>query len=74
MPNLCRTLQKNVCTQHIHLTLLVLEILVNCNQATRISGAAFFKHKYLTNPPVTPEDLVIAAAENLTQALETSIP
>jgi hypothetical protein len=43
-------------------------------QATQISGAAFFKHKYLTNPSVTPEDLVIAAAENLTQALETSIP
>jgi hypothetical protein len=34
----------------------------------------FFKHKYLTNPLVTPKDLVIAAAENLTQALETSIP
>jgi hypothetical protein len=44
------------------------------SRATRISGAAFFKHKYLTNPSVTPEDLVIAAAENLTQALETSIP
>jgi hypothetical protein len=43
-------------------------------RATRISGAAFFKHKYLTNPSVTPEDLVITAAENLTQALETSIP
>jgi hypothetical protein len=43
-------------------------------QATRISGAAFFKHKYLTNLSVTPEDLVIAATENLTQALETSIP
>jgi hypothetical protein len=33
-----------------------------------------FKHKYLTNPSVTPEDLVIFAAENLAQALETSIP
>jgi hypothetical protein len=43
-------------------------------QATQISGAVFFKHKYLTNPSVTPEDLVIAAAENLTQALKTSIP
>jgi hypothetical protein len=30
--------------------------------ATRISGAAFFKHKYLTNPAVTPEDRVIEAA------------
>jgi hypothetical protein len=30
--------------------------------ATRIWGAAFFKHKYLTTPTVTPEDKVIAAA------------
>jgi hypothetical protein len=43
-------------------------------QATRILGATFFKHKYLTNPSVTPEDLVITMAENLAQALETSIP
>jgi hypothetical protein len=34
----------------------------------------FFKHKYLTNPLVTPEDLVIAVAENLAQSLKTSIP
>jgi hypothetical protein len=53
----------------------VLEILVNGNtQATRVLGAAFFKHKYLTNPSVTPGDLVIAVAENLAQALKTSIP
>jgi hypothetical protein len=43
-------------------------------RATCILGAAFFKHKYLTNPSVTPKDLVITAAENLTQAFETSIP
>ncbi len=43
-------------------------------RATQISGATFFKHKYLKNPSVTQEDLVIAAAENLVQALETSIP
>jgi hypothetical protein len=43
-------------------------------QATQILGAVFFKNKYLTNPSVTPEDLVIATAKNLTQALETSIP
>jgi hypothetical protein len=34
-------------------------------QATQISCAAFFKHKYLTNQLVTPENLVIAVAENL---------
>jgi hypothetical protein len=43
-------------------------------RATQISGASFFKHKYLTNPLVTPEDLVVAAAKNLAQALKTSIP
>jgi hypothetical protein len=37
-------------------------------------GAAFFKNKYLTNPSITPDDLVIAAAKILAQALETSIP
>ncbi len=36
----------------------------------RISGAAFFKHKYLTNPLVMPEDQVIAAAARLTNALQ----
>jgi hypothetical protein len=43
-------------------------------QATQILGAAFFKHKYLTNPSVTPEDLVIDAAKYLARSLETSIP
>jgi hypothetical protein len=38
--------------------------------ATRISGAAFFKHKYLTSPLVMPEDQVIAAAARLTNALQ----
>jgi len=39
-----------------------------------VSGAAFFKHKYITNPAVTPEDLVIAAAANLSRALATNMP
>jgi hypothetical protein len=38
------------------------------------SWALFFKHKYLTNPSVTPEDVVIAVAENLARALDTTIP
>ena len=41
---------------------------------TWILGAAFFKHKYLSNPLATPKDLVIAAAANLAKALETIIP
>ncbi len=39
-----------------------------------MSGAAFFKHKYITNPAVTLEDLVIAAAANLSWALATNMP
>jgi hypothetical protein len=39
-------------------------------RATCISGAAFFKRKYLTNPLVTPENQVIAAAACLTNALQ----
>jgi hypothetical protein len=46
----------------------------NGGRATCVSGAAFFKHKYITNPAVTPEDLVIAAAANLSKALTTNMP
>jgi hypothetical protein len=42
-------------------------------RATQILGAAFFKHKYLSNLSATPKDLVIAAAANLAKALETTI-
>jgi hypothetical protein len=51
----------------------MLEILVDGNLGYFYLGCHVFKHKYLTNPSVTPEDLVIAAAGNLSQALETSI-
>jgi hypothetical protein len=43
-------------------------------RATRISGIAFFKHKYLTNPAVTPEDRVIEAAGVLAQTLDNQMP
>ncbi len=42
-------------------------------RATRISGTAFFKHKYLTNPSVTPKDQLIAAAARLTNAIQGTI-
>jgi hypothetical protein len=42
--------------------------------ATCISGAAFFKHKCLTNPAVTPEDRVIEAAGALARALDNQMP
>ena len=43
-------------------------------RATRISGAAFFKHKHITTPHVTPEDRVIAAAGALAHALHNKMP
>ena len=41
--------------------------------ATRISGAVWFKHKYLTNPAVTPEDCIVAAIGGLVKTLKTKI-
>ncbi len=38
-----------------------------------ISGAVWFKHKYLTNPSVTPEDQIIAAIGGLAKTLRTNI-
>ncbi|KAL7532914.1 hypothetical protein ACHAXR_004935 [Thalassiosira sp. AJA248-18] len=38
-------------------------------RAERIADTIFFKHKYLTSPTVTPEDAVVAAAQQLAQAI-----
>ncbi len=42
--------------------------------ATRVSGAIWFKHKYLTNPSVTPEDQIVAAIGGLAKTLTTGVP
>jgi hypothetical protein len=42
--------------------------------ATRISGAAFFKHKNLKKTAVSPEDRVIVAAGVLARALDNWMP
>ena len=39
-------------------------------RATRISAAVFHKHKYITNPSVTPEDRVMATAGKLAAELK----
>ena len=39
-------------------------------RATRILATVFNKHKYITNPGVTPEDRVIATAGKLTADLK----
>jgi hypothetical protein len=41
---------------------------------THILGAVWFKHKYLTNLSVTPEDQIIAATGGLAKTLRTNIP
>ena len=38
-------------------------------KATRISDTVFFKHKYITNPSVTPKDAIISAANRMSEAL-----
>eukprot|EP00804_Cyclotella_cryptica_P008108 CCRYP_004594-RA/>CCRYP_004594-RA protein AED:0.30 eAED:0.28 QI:0/0/0/1/0/0.5/2/0/866 len=39
------------------------------SQSTCISATVFFKHKYITNPAVTPADAIIAATANLAHVL-----
>ena len=40
-------------------------------RATRGSETVFFKHKYITNPAVTPEDAVVHAAQELIDTLKS---
>jgi len=42
-------------------------------RTTRISATVFFKHKYITNPSVTPADAIIAAAANLSHLLTNNL-
>jgi hypothetical protein len=42
--------------------------------ATRVSGAVWFKHKYLTNPSIIPEDQIVAAIGRLAKTLTTGVP
>ena len=39
-------------------------------RANRISATVFHKHKYISNPTVTPGDAVISAAQDLAAALK----
>jgi hypothetical protein len=47
------------------------KIYVTKTRATRVSDTVFFKHQYITNPTIiSPESLVVAAAQQLTSALK----
>jgi hypothetical protein len=50
------------------------KIYVTKTRATRVSNTVIFKHQYITNPTVSPESLVVAAAQQLTSALKDNIP
>jgi hypothetical protein len=50
------------------------KIYVTKTRATRVSDTVFSKHQYITNPTVSPESLVGAAAQQLTSALKGNIP
>jgi hypothetical protein len=43
------------------------------SRTTRISATVFFKHKYITNPHVTPADAIIAATAKLSHLLTASL-
>jgi hypothetical protein len=43
------------------------------SQTTCILATVFFKHKYITNPTVTPADSIIVATANLSHIIQTSI-
>jgi hypothetical protein len=49
------------------------KICVTKTRATRVSDTVFFKHQYITYPTVSPENLVVAAAQQLTSALKGNI-
>jgi hypothetical protein len=39
-------------------------------KSERVSDTVFFKKKYITQPTITPEDTIIKALNDLTQALK----
>jgi hypothetical protein len=43
-------------------------------RSTGISATVFHKHKYISNPTVTPADAVITAAKNLATAVKGKMP
>jgi hypothetical protein len=49
-------------------------VYITRSKATQISDTVFFKHQYITNPTVLPESHMVAAAQQLTIALQGNIP
>jgi hypothetical protein len=49
-------------------------VYITKTRATRISNTVFFMHQYITNPTVSPESHVVAAAQQLATSLKGNIP
>jgi hypothetical protein len=45
-------------------------VYVKNTRSERVSDAIHFKHKYITQPTLTPEDIIVKAINDLTQALK----
>ena len=45
-------------------------VFVKQTRSKRITDTVFFKHKYITQPTVTPEDAVVNAYQNLENAIK----
>ena len=43
-------------------------------KSTRVSVTVLFKHNYITNPETTPSDVIISAANRMTDTLRTHTP
>ena len=50
------------------------DIVIKGTHSTCVLGTVWFKHKYLTNPAVTPEDQIVAAIGGLAKTLNKKIP
>ena len=49
-------------------------VYITKTRTTRISNTVHFKHQYITNPTVSPESHIFAAAQQLATALQGNIP
>ncbi len=50
------------------------QVYITKTRATRISDTVFFNHQYITNPTISPESHMVAAAQRLIIALQGNIP
>ena len=49
-------------------------VYITRTRATRISNTVHFKHQYITNPKISPESHIVAAAQQLATTLKGNTP